>query len=141
MSFTMTNLKHFVMYLFPSHSGNTWQASNLLTLLFPTRSLCARGDYALPDHFLRSFRFSSQEQTLTPTTAIAQESVPTSEGAAENAISEQQVPSNLPDVRRSSRIRNPSLKLREIMDATALQSTIQVHVGFEAQLLLNVLKY
>jgi hypothetical protein len=78
----------------------------------PTTScpLLPEGDYALPYHFLRSFRFSSQEQTLSPTTAIAQEDMPASKGAAENAISEQPVPSKMPEIRRSSRIRKPSLK-------------------------------
>jgi hypothetical protein len=95
---------------------------------------------ALPDHILWSFIFPSPEQTSTPTTVIVQEDMPVSKEAAENNYSEQSALSNMQEIRRFSRTRKPSLKLRDIMDARAIQRTIQIHVGFEAHLLFNVIE-
>jgi hypothetical protein len=52
---------------------------------------------------------------------------------------EKSAPCDALDIRRSSRIIKPSLKIKKIMEAKAFQSTKQSHIGFDAQLLTDLI--
>jgi hypothetical protein len=52
---------------------------------------------------------------------------------------EKPAPCHSADIRISSRIIKPSLKIKEITEVKAFQSTIQSHIGFDAQLLTNLI--
>ena len=106
----------------------------------PPQSAASEGDDAIPAPFLKSFTFNGRHQH-SPTPEAPTQDTSASEGALPADEDFGQPPQDdLQPIRRSSRDRKPSRRLRESLETSAYGSLIPEHEAFESQVLLNMLE-
>jgi hypothetical protein len=122
-----------------------WQQLAKLQPNTPQPSKVSEGDGLLPDQHLHFFQHPLQELDANLDLNLTSDDIQTSEGAPEtedHTEEDQPINEQLQTLRRSRRIRKPSLRLRESQETRDifLQSTVHSTVAFEVQVLTNTLE-